>query len=128
MDVEELFLFYKSMFYKSMGGWTLDRYYKRDDPNITEIEIPEEYNGLPVVAVGPRAFSSSKHIASVVLPKSIRAVEAYAFQYCEELNSVTFNSSPILERDVFTDCHKLPADITLMGLVNSCDISEPFIE
>lgn len=188
-DVDELF-----SFRETEGGYALDKYLKKDDPTITELEIPAKFNGLPVVIiessafkdaegiervvipdtvtkVGDYAFSfavrlksvnipdgvseigdyafesclslndinipegimrigafafSASRIKSVTLPKSLEVLDDDAFSCCFELKSVTFNSVPRFGQGVFAGCAKLPADITLMGLVNSFDIKQPF--
>lgn len=164
-DIDELF-----RFDKSMGGCILTRYLKKDDPTITELEIPAEYHGLPVARlincfgwakylkrvvippsvlivdnasfyeckalkivelseglkiIGAYAFGGT-NLKSIVLPKSLKRLGDRVFADCDNLESVTFNSMPIFMDEVFFNCNKLPADITLMGLVNSCDIGKPF--
>lgn len=120
-EPEELF-----RFEKTEGGYSVASYLKTEDRSVTEIEIPEEYNGLPVEAIEEYAFFCARFIKSIVLPKSLKAINSAAFQYCNKLKSVAFNSVPQLGEDVFFDCRLLPADITLMGLVGSCDLSAPF--
>lgn len=75
--------------------------------------------------IGALAFLET-NLKSIVLPKSLKKLGGREFACCYDLESVTFNSAPSIGEKVFVDCYKLPADITLMGLVNSCDISEPF--
>lgn len=189
-NVDELFGFEFNTF---EGGYGVVDYLKKDDPTITELEIPAEYNSEPVTSVygfsdskylkrvvippsvrvvssagfyncksletaelsegleiiggsafegtglktaelpeglegiGYWAFRGSK-LKSVVLPKSLKCIYDRAFANCIDLESVTFNSTPSLEEKVFFNCLKLPAEVALMGLVNSCDISEPFDE
>lgn len=113
-------------FEKTEGGYSVASYLKTEDTSVTEIEIPEEYNGLPVEAIEEYAFFSARFIKNIVLPKSLKAINSFAFQFCNGLKSVTFNSVPRLGENVFFGCRLLPADVTLMGLVGSCDLSAPF--
>lgn len=166
MDVNELF-----RFEKNEDGYTIAEYLKKNDPQITELEIPEEYNSFPVTTIGFCSFINSDYIKRVVLPPSVRSIHikafycclsleevefseelevilsdtfAYtvlksanlpkslkelgerAFAHCHNLESVTFNSAPSFGRNVFFNCFKLPADVTLMGLVNSCNLNRSF--
>lgn len=172
MNVDELF-----SFAQTEDGCVLVRYLKKDDPTITEIEIPSEYHGFPVErlhgcfegakfikrvvippsvrfvdrvtfrectalesveipegveVIGDFAFWNT-NLKSVTLPESVKSFGYMAFACCHDLENVVFNSffksddrEAIFGRQAFVDCFKLPADITLMGLVNSCDISKPF--
>lgn len=163
-DVEELF-----GFRKIDGGYAV-RYLNENDPEITEVEIPAEYDGAPVTRIAAYGFFNSANIKRVVIPPSVRVIDAAAFakcynletaelpegleeirsiafedtnlksvvlpksltrifseafKFCEKLESVTFNSRPSLGEKVFFCSFELPADITLMGLVNSLDLSKP---
>ncbi|MDE6728776.1 MAG: leucine-rich repeat domain-containing protein, partial [Oscillospiraceae bacterium] len=187
-NVGELF-----RFEETEGGYALVEYIQKDNMEITEIEIPAEYNGLPVVLIENGVFEFAKGInravlpdtvtkigdwtfygaenlesvhipdgvseigdfafggccklydvnipdalvsigvdafnmtliKSVTLPKSLDVLDDAAFALCAELESVTFNSAPRFGKGVFFGCMKLPADVTLMGLVNSFDLSAP---
>ncbi|MDE6728775.1 MAG: leucine-rich repeat domain-containing protein [Oscillospiraceae bacterium] len=87
--------------------------------SLTDINIPKS-----VVRIGGDAFSTTR-IKSAVLPKSLEVLDEGAFSCCFDLESVTFDSVPRFGQRVFFGCAKLPADITLMGLVNSFDITNP---
>lgn len=166
-DIDELF-----GFNKIDGGYAVE-YLQKKDPEITEVEIPAEYDGEPVTRIAAYGFFQSEHLKRVVIPPSVRIIDAAAFNectalttaelsegleeirnsafwntnlksivlpkslmrifseafaFCFELESVVFkscNSEISLGEKVFFGCPKLPADVTLMGLVNSCDISKP---
>ena len=51
--------------------------------------IPDEYEGLAVVAVADSAFSGHSEIESVVLPESLISIGDGAFSGCANLSSVT---------------------------------------
>lgn len=78
MDVEELF-----WFEKTDGGYSIDKYLKANDPTITEIELPAEYNGEPVTEIA--GISHSKYIKRVFVPPSIRSIGPGAFWKCKSL-------------------------------------------
>lgn len=120
-NVDELFCFRESE-----NGCAIKDYLKKVDPSITELELPEEYNGLPVVTIEMNAFSHAEYLKKVVLPKSLKEIGDSAFWYCDKLESVIFNSAPSIEDDVFFGCRSLSADVALMGLLGSCDLSTPF--
>lgn len=113
-SIDELF-----RFEETEGGVSVARYLRNGDENITDITIPEG-----VTRIGRLAFGITM-LKSVALPKSLKEIADEAFAHCTDLESVTFNSAPKLGRQVFFNCVKLPAKTVLMGLVNSCDITEP---
>ena len=57
------------------------------DGEIQDISIPSEIEGLPVVAIADRAFTS-KNIGRIVLPNTIKSIGYEAF-FASSLNSVT---------------------------------------
>lgn len=120
-DADELF-----RFEKTEGGYAVAEYLKKEDPGVTELEIPEEYNGKPVVRIEIHSFAFAYEIKSLKLPKSLEEIGDCAFWHCNKLKSVILNSAPKLGSNVFFGCRLLPADVTLMGLVGSCDLSAPF--
>jgi uncharacterized repeat protein (TIGR02543 family) len=73
----------------------------------TNVVIPAELGGKPVVAIGESAFSG-KAIVSVTLPDSVRSVGNNAFSSCNNLQSVTFPSRlDYLGRSAFANCLNL---------------------
>ena len=55
---------------------------------VNEIEIPATHKGLPVTAIGERAFFRHFLLTSVVIPDSVTTIGRDAFQYCYKLKSV----------------------------------------
>lgn len=51
-------------------------------------EIPSEYNGLPVTAIGEEAFAYSLRLEKIIFPDTITHVYRNAFYGCSKLNSV----------------------------------------
>ncbi len=86
---------------------------------LKRLEIPEG-----IVKIGKFALKNSS-LKTVVLPKSLEVLDNGAFEDCIYLENVVFNSAPRLGRQVFRRCSFLPADVTVMGLVDSCDITRP---
>ena len=58
-----------------------------------DIEIPSEYNGLPVTRVRESVFRSQSQISSIYIPASIKQIDKYAFSSMENLISVEFEQS-----------------------------------
>ncbi len=79
-SVDELF-----RFEKTEGGYAVVKYLKKGDPNITELELPEEYNGVPVTAI--LGFSHSNYLKRVVIPSSVRSIGSEAFWRCKSLET-----------------------------------------
>ena len=59
----------------------------------TEVVIPPTYNGLPVTAIGYRAFYWCSKLTRVAIPDSVTAIGSYAFCDCSSLTSVTILDS-----------------------------------
>lgn len=99
----------------------------------TEIVIPAEYDGLPVVAIrgryGTGAFARSD-MTSVVIPDSVTEIGNNSFNNCADLVSVQISEGSSLEsigRNAFSGCSSLaemyiPAGVTSVGdsAFNNC--------
>lgn len=145
MNTNELF-----QFSETRDGYELDEYLRYDDHVITEVEVPAEHNGKPVVYIGAYAFSDAEYLTrvrlpeglthisefafscsglqTITLPKSLRSVDYQAFEYCAELRRVEFKSEPFFDFDVFCGCDKICAENVLMGFLCSANISRAFTD
>ncbi len=55
---------------------------------VTEVIIPDNYNGLPVIGIEEYAFDGNVNITIVVVPASIVEVGDYAFNGCTSLEEI----------------------------------------
>ena len=98
---DELFEFLKNS-EKTLGGYAVKNYRKRNDRDITEIEIPAEYNGLPVTMLCCECFAYSQHLMHITVPGSVRNISNGAFRGCQRLETVELNEGLInIERYAF---------------------------
>lgn len=117
-------------------------------PNIDELYIPPEVEvigenaffccddlstirfseGLRVIGNG--AFSKcDDKLLSVTLPKSLERIGDWAFEGCYNLKSVTFlNPLTIIGENVFLNCYDLSTETKLIGVLRSCDLTQPIPE
>ena len=84
MNFEELFDFENS----ALGGITLNEYKPKNDPTVTELTIPSEYNGEPITDLSPNVFQDSKHLRSIYVPDSVKRIWGCAFEGCTALEKV----------------------------------------
>lgn len=56
----------------------------------TKLTVPESVGGVPVVAIGPRAFADNNDLTSVELPSSVASIDTDAFYGCTNLASIRF--------------------------------------
>lgn len=55
-----------------------------------EVEIPERIEGVPILAIGRKAFLSKKNLRKVTVPGTVTEVGDWAFAYCDHLHTVRF--------------------------------------
>lgn len=146
MQCDELF-----EFERNKKGFTLTRYRRVDDPDITEIDIPSEYCSEPVTEIGDSAFEGAKYLRSVVIPEGVTVINDNAFAYCvslEELvlpasmktiksaaccyctnlRSIVFQSNNVkMYSGTFHNCPALPPETVMLSLVPDSNISSPFV-
>jgi len=92
--------------------------------NAEKVVIPAQINGLPIQKIGSdrrpfqSIFKSNRiKIKEVVIQGGIKIIGANAFQFCENLVSVTIPESvEIIERSAFSNCANL-TDISLPGKI-----------
>ena len=79
-----------------------------DNMDMTEVEIPETYLGLPVTHIRENAFTYFGNLKSVTIPSSITVIENYAFSSCTSLTYISIPKSvKIIEERAFTHCTNL---------------------
>lgn len=88
------FAYYNSqsglIYAETNGGYAISagRFYKADE----RLVIPDEYNGVPVVAIAGDGFAEHTEIEELVLPESVTRIEKGAFANCTSLTGVTISA------------------------------------
>ena len=73
----------------------------------SEITIPSEYNGKPVIEIGERAFENNI-VNTVIISDGVKRIEEYAFYYCAALESVSVpDSVSYIGEAAFAQCHSI---------------------
>ncbi len=119
MSVDELFRFIKNTD-KTLGGYAVAEYLKKNDPDVTDIEIPTEYNGLPVTMILSGCFSSAQSITRVSVPGSVLVIASLAFYNCVSLEEAELSEGlTVLGSSVFElsglKSVKLPKSLKRLG-------------
>lgn len=94
-DVDELF-----RFRENEDECHLEEYLRKNDPGVTEVEIPAEHNGLPVIRISFNSFLDAKYIKRIKIPPSVRIIDAYAF-----LRAVSLEGAEFSEGLKTIECH-----------------------
>ena len=75
--------------------------------DVTQLSVPSEIDGLPVVAIGRDAFRESA-LTEVTLPDSLRLIDWFAFYGSRQLKTVVIPDSVTkIEYGVFDGCTSL---------------------
>ena len=117
-----------SLFFSSAdGGYVIHGYHG----NATKVFIPEQYNGIDIVAIHEYAFGNCDFLISVEISEKIEKIDRYAFDNCDALISVTFKGDSRLraiETGAFSECTNLtnfqiPSGVMSVGSVAfyACD-------
>lgn len=78
--------------------------WRRDDANLViakykggkdTVLVPAEFEGVPVVEIGEKAFSGNKTMKSVTIPEGFTVIAKDAFDGCVGLTSITIPASVI---------------------------------
>ena len=77
------------------------------------IEIPQTYNGKPVVVIQNYAFKDCSNVTSVLIPSSIKSIGINAFENCSNITETTIPEGvTLIGNNTFLGCEKL-ASVTL---------------
>ena len=72
---------------------------------LSELIIPSEYNGKPVVSIADDAFNSFVHLKTVEIPETVKRIGERAFSLCSKLESITIPDSVVsVGASAFIDC------------------------
>ena len=97
------------------GSYTITGY----TGNATEIIIPSEHEGVPIVAIADYAFQNRTSITKVVISDNVKLIGARAFYNCKGLTSVTIGKSVTsIGESAFYGCTSLTS-ITIPDSVTS---------
>ncbi len=73
-----------------------------------EIEIPDEWHGVPVKKIANSAFKGHSSLTSIVIPDSVTSIGKYAFYGCSGLTSIVIPANVTSIGDwAFSGCYKL---------------------
>ena len=92
------------------------------EDGISSLVIPESIDGVPVVAIGERAFRDCSTLnGDVVLPKSIVAIEKEAFMNADGLNGRIYfpQSLKVISDRAFYGCRSLKGDLIIPDSVET---------
>lgn len=93
----------------------------RDKAVSGRVEIPSEFNGKPVTAIGEKAFQYFYYLTDIVIPDSITEIGGSAFSDCHSLTEIVIPDSVVsIGNQAFYGCSKmervvLPAGLTGIG-------------
>lgn len=76
--------------------------------SLTEVEIPESINDLPVTSIEANAFSECSTMQKITIPDSVETIGNYAFYDCCFLKTVTLPESVVsIGEGAFNKCYLL---------------------
>ena len=73
-------------------GYTLTGGIDEEEGKLWTLQIPSEYMGLPVTAIGEEALYMKDWLTSVIIPDSVTRIGTRAFSYCGNLTNVTIGN------------------------------------
>ena len=102
---------------------------------LSEVVIPDTYNGKPVVAIGLDGFRGFKTLEKITLGKNVTTIMSGAFLDCYNLTTIDFNNATNIGHVAFAYCVNLKT-LTLTSKITSigyfafyrCGLSEVTIE
>lgn len=86
-------------------GYSVKANFENEDTEKTEIIIPYEYEGLPVVSIFEGGFADKVNVTKIIMPNSITSASSKAFQNCTCLKEVVFSKNiKVLTDSMFEGC------------------------
>jgi hypothetical protein len=93
------------------GAWIAGFY-----GGISDVVIPSEYEGMPIIGIREYVFADCDEITSVVIPDSVKTIGERAFGGCSNLVSVTVSGN--IGRSAFAACTSL-SEVTFLPTVQT---------
>ena len=85
------------------------------------VEIPAEFDGLPVTYIGKNSFYD-KEIKEIIIPEHVKEIQAMAFMSCDQLTKAVLPDGLVsIERFAFFTCESLSEIVLPEGLVSIGD-------
>ena len=106
-------------FSEAEGGWAV---YVREGEYAEHMELPADYHGTPVVAIGENAFTYAEGVVTVTIPDTVTVIEKNAFLHSERLEEIVIPEGVTTIGDfAFRDCPRLtsvelPASLESIGV------------
>ncbi len=75
-----------------LGGYEI----KMTDKAVTTVTIPDEIDGIPVVAIAKGGFAGCAKLTSISIPDTVEYIGAGAFSGCESLGFTEYNNGKYL--------------------------------
>ena len=106
------------IFSEAEDGWAV---YVKAGEYPEHMELPAEYNGILVVAIGENAFTDAEGIVTVTIPDTVTVIGENAFTHSERLAEIALPEGvKVIEDFAFRDCPKLvsvelPASLESIG-------------
>lgn len=73
-----------------------------------DIDIPQTYNGKPVVVIQNSAFKDCSSLTSILIPNSIKSIGINAFENCSNITEITIPEGvTLIGNNTFKGCVKL---------------------
>lgn len=73
-----------------------------------DIDIPQTYNGKPVVVIQNSAFKDCSNVTSILIPSSIKSIGINAFENCSNITEITIPEGvTLIGNNTFLGCEKL---------------------
>ena len=94
-----------------------------EDPYLSEITIPSEYNGYPVTAIDDGIFQYSPNLRYLCIPGSVTTIGIRAFASCSFLEELVLNEGVVtIGAEAFYGCSAL-TELTIPDSVQTIDSS-----
>lgn len=105
-------------FSEAESGWAV---YVKAGEYPEHMELPSEYNGIPVVAIGENGFTDAEGIVTVTIPDTVTVIGKNAFTHSEDLAEIILPEGvTVIEDFAFRACPELvsvelPASLKSIG-------------
>lgn len=107
----------EGLFYETIGKTITITGYANQ--SITDLRIPSSIDGLPVTAIGEKAFTGAYYLTNITIPPTVITIGEQAFYACFELTSITIPTSvTTIGAMAFYSCFSLTS-VTISASVTS---------
>lgn len=102
---------------EKLGGYIVSSGFEGITNGKTDLIIPDQFKGTPVVGIADETFKGNTNVISITIPNTVKQIGSYAFAECKNLQTVDIGQNVVRIGDAaFSSCSSVSEIILPKGI------------